>query len=122
MGCVGTIYPGVRQVITKLPVRNKDELASFENAMSYLTMGYSLTRSMSYSTFRLVVLQYHLTGEPFQSKCILGHNHFIAMEDGVATLYRIVDLETDMCTREEEYTDSDDENPKEVKRRKCSRV
>ena len=122
MGCVRPIHLGVREVITKLPVRNKDELAAFENAMSYLTLGYSLTRSMSYSTFRLVVLQYHLTGKPTQSKCILGHNHFIAMDDGVATLYRIVDVETDMCTREEEYTDSDDDNPKEVKRRKCSRV
>jgi hypothetical protein len=44
------------------------------------------------------------------------------MDDGVATLYRIVDAESDMCTREEEYTDSDDDNPKEVKRRKFSGV
>ena len=122
MGCVGPVHLGVRKVITKLPVGNNDELAAFENALSYFTMGYNLTRSMSYSSFRLVVLQYHLTGEPTQSKCILGHNHFIAMDSGVATLYSIVDLETDMGTREEEYTDSDDENPKEVKRRKCSKV
>ena len=116
------MHVGVREIITKLSVRNKNELAAFENAMSYLTLGHSLSRSMSYSTFRLVVLQYHLTGEPTQSKCILGHNHFIAMDDGVATLYRIVDVESGMCTREEEYTDSDDDNPKEVKRRKFSGV
>jgi hypothetical protein len=81
------------QIIKKHSVATVIGLAAFEKDMYDMTLGYSLARSMSYNTFRRMVLQYHLTGTPEEFKCILQHNHFISLESGVATLYRIVDEE-----------------------------
>jgi hypothetical protein len=113
----------MRTTIIQLPVKNAVELTAFETVMSDRTLGYSLARSLSYQTFRRLVLQYHLTGAPNGFKCILEHNHFIAMDDGIATLYRMVEEEGDTRLHRDDGTDSDDDdNPKERKRTKRGKV
>ena len=109
----------MRQILS-LPITNTVEFKTFERQMYTLTLGYSLARSMSYSTFRRVVLQYHLTGHPTEFKFMLENNHVISVDDGLATLYRIV--EDEGHPREDDGTDSDDETYRKSKRAKLGSV
>jgi hypothetical protein len=81
----------MHQILTQLPVRTSSELAVFEREMSTLTSGFSLRRSMAYTSFRMYVLQSHQTGSMCAMKFALIHNHVISVNDGVAVLYRTID-------------------------------
>jgi hypothetical protein len=81
----------MRQVLTELPIRNAAELSSFESDMTNLTSGFSLKRCMAYCDFRMAVLRSHQTKELIHAKFFLVHNHFISVEDRVATLYRHIE-------------------------------
>ena len=104
------------QVIKKHSVATMLGLAAFEKEMYEMTLGYSLARSMSYNIFRRMVLQYHLTGTPKEFKCFLQHNHFISLESGTATLYRIVDEEG--VEHGQEDSDSEEEKGRKTKKQK----
>jgi len=112
-------------IIRQCSVATAVELAAFERDMHDLTLGYSLARSMSYNTFRRMVLQYHLTGKPTAFKCFLEHNHFLYMEDGIATLYRIVDEKGEKDEGEkhrQDDSDSDEVKPRPRKKPKVGTV
>jgi hypothetical protein len=85
----------MRQTLARLPVQNIAQLTSFEKELRNLTMGFSVVRSTAYTGFRMSVLQYHQTGYPTSFRTILAHNHFIRVNEGVATLYRNVQDEDD---------------------------
>ena len=106
----------MREVILHLPVKTQIDLAKFERDMCELTLGYSLIRSMSYSTFRRMVLMYQLTGQPNKFKATLVFNHYLSVDGGMASLYRIVD--EDVVDHEDYHTESDDESGKKRKRTK----
>lgn len=106
-----------QQIIAQLPVGTISELARFEKEMSMLTAGFSLRRSMSYSVFRISVLQAHQTGSVDGIKCILMHNHFISTNNGIATLYRNFEESQINNDGDDVDDDSSDETPKKrVKR------
>jgi hypothetical protein len=108
------------QVIKKHSVESMNGLTAFEKDMYEMTLGYALARSMSYNIFRRMVLQYHLTGTPQKFKCILQHNHFISLECGIATLYRIVDEEG--VEHGQEDSDSEEDKVRKKKKQKVGNL
>jgi len=114
----------MRHVITQLPAKNNAQLAVFETVVRDLTLGFCLTRSMSYNMFRMTLLQNHVTGVDTPVKCILVQNHFISVEDGVATLYKHVQ-DTDVSHQVGEFDEDEDmggDNSKKRRRSTCSSV
>jgi hypothetical protein len=109
----------MRQVITELPVKNSAQLAVFETVVRELTLGFCLTRSMSYNMFRMTLLRNHVTGVSTPVKCILVHNHFISVEDGIATLYKYVQ-DTDIADPGDEFEDDGDTSSDNCKKRRRS--
>ena len=80
----------MRQILARLPIHSVAELASFEKELRKLTAGFSVVRSTAYTGFRMSALQYQQTGHPTDFKTILAHNHFVRVDNGVATIYRNV--------------------------------
>jgi hypothetical protein len=109
----------MRHVIVQLPVKNNTQLAVFESVVRDLTLGFCLTRSMSYNMFRMALLQNHVTGVSTPVKCILVHNHFISVEDGIATLYRHLS-DIDVPDPGDEFEDDGDTSSDNCKKRRRS--
>ena len=104
----------MHQTLVELPVHTAAQLAAFEKEIPKYTMGYSTRRCMAYNAFRMTLLQYHHTNLPRTAKCVLPYNNFIAMQDGVATLYRYVQDSSPGGDDEpqEGYDDSSDDPPR----------
>ena len=85
----------MRVVLCRLPVYTTPELKAFEHEVRTRTNGDSIQRTLAYGDFRLSILKFQQTGHPVCFKTVLPNYHFIAVESGVATLYRNVGTELD---------------------------
>jgi hypothetical protein len=86
-----------------MSVKTLLELTSFEMAMRTATEGFSISRSLAYTDFRLTVMRYQRTGQPITFKNILSQHHFIETHDGTSTLFRNIQ---DTAAEEEEDHDN----------------
>ena len=107
----------MKHVLTVLPITTFSELALFETAIRKATEGYTITRSMAYTNFRITAMRYQRTGSPRTFKNILSPQHFIETKDGTATLFRNIQDAGALDPEQGKY-DSSDEHEEPRKRAK----